>query len=184
MKRFVISAVLFSLCLAFPYPLLAGRHSVPRFLNKEIPTDMSQMNHIFVSWVDMGDDDWGMHGYSTRQEWADVIGSLNASLGSNLISTYLPGKNVVMAKSKTEAAPADADLIIKFSEVRVDYDNYHLILAIHFVDAKTGKEIGQIPVRPYYGNDWGLRGYLNEALKEVGIKLRVEVTGESGKRMK
>lgn len=164
--------------------MMAGRHNVPRFLNKEIPTDMSQANHIFVSWVDLHDEDWGLHKYETKQEWVDVISSLNASLGSNLIVTYLPGKNVVMAKSKDEAAPADADLIVKFSDVRVDYDNYHLILAIHFIDAKTGKEIGVIPVRPYYGNDWGLRGYLNEALKDVGIKLHVEITGESGKGLK
>jgi hypothetical protein len=34
-----------------------------------------------------------------------------------------------------------------------------------------------IPVRPYYGNDWGLRGFLTEALKEVGLKVGVEVTG-------
>jgi hypothetical protein len=184
MKRFIISAVLFSLCLAFPASMMAGRHSVPRFLNKEIPADMSHANHIFVSWVDMHEEDWGAHGYTSKQEWASVIGSLNASLGSNLIATYLPGRNVVMAKSKDEAAPADSDLIVKFSDVRVDYDNYHLILAIHFIDPKTNTEIGSIPVRPYYGNDWGLRGYLNEALKDVGIKLHVEVTGESGKGMK
>jgi hypothetical protein len=177
MKRLVISAVLFLLCLALPAPLIAGRHSVPRFLNKEIPADMSQASHIFVSWVDMNEEDWGAHGYMSKQEWADVISSLNASLGSNLIATYLPGRNVIMAKSKDEAAPSDADLIVKFSDVRVDYDNYHLILAIHFIDAKTGTEIGAIPVRPYYGNDWGLRGYLNEALKEVGLKMKVEISG-------
>jgi hypothetical protein len=184
MKRFVIPAVLFSLCLALPAPLMAGRHSVPRYLNKEIAPDMKNMNHIFVSWVDMHEEDWGAHGYMSKQEWADVISSLNASLGSNLIATYLPGRNVVMAKSKDEAAPANADLIVKFSDVRVDYDNYHLILAIHFIDTKSNTEIGVIPVRPYYGNDWGLRGYLNEALKDVGIKLHVEVTGESGKGLK
>jgi hypothetical protein len=177
MKKLLIPSIMLLVCLSFTVQMSAGRHSVKRYLTKEITVDLSQMNHIFVSWVDMHDEDWGAHGYTTKEEWANVISSLNAGFGSNLIATYLPGKNVVMAKSKDAAAPADSDLIIKFSDVRVDYDNYHLILAIHFVDPKTNKEIGLIPVRPYYGNDWGLRGYLNEALKEVGIKIRVEITG-------
>jgi hypothetical protein len=39
-----------------------------------------------------------------------------------------------------------------------------------------------IPVRPYYGNDWGLRNYLKAALDEVGTKVQVEVTGAQGKK--
>jgi hypothetical protein len=177
MKRFVIPAVLFSLCLALPAPMMAGRHSVPRYLNKETAADMKNMNRIFIGWVDLGPDDWGAHGYSTKTEWTNVIESLNSSFNSNLLATYLPGKTLVAAKGKDDTNAAGYDLYIKFSDVHVDYDNYHLILAIHFIDPKTNTEIGSIPVRPYYGNDWGLRGYLNEALKDVGTKLRVEVTG-------
>jgi hypothetical protein len=70
------------------------------------------------------------------------------------------------------------DLYIKFSDVRVDYNNYHLILSIHFIDPRTNSEIASIPLRPYYGNDWGLKNYLKAALDEVGTKVQVEVTGE------
>ena len=161
MKRFVIPAVLFSLCLALPAPMMAGRHSVPRYLNKETAADMKNMNRIFIGWVDLGPDDWGAHGYSTKTEWTNVIESLNSSFNSNLLATYLPGKTLVAAKGKDDTNAAGYDLYIKFSDVHVDYDNYHLILAIHFIDPKTNTEIGSIPVRPYYGNDWGLRGYLN-----------------------
>jgi hypothetical protein len=136
---------------------------------------MSKSTRIYVDWVDLHENDWGMHGYTTREEWVNVIASLNSSFNSNLIATYLTGHTVVPAKNKDDHDSKDCDLMITFSDVRVDYDNYHLILAIHFIDPKTGKEIGSIPVRPYYGNDWGLRGYLNEALKEVGVKLRVEI---------
>lgn len=180
MRRIVVTVLLLLLCIALPSPLMAGRHSVPRYLDKETAPDMTKMNRIFIGWVDMREDDWGAHGYTTKVAWTDVIASLNASLDSNLLVTYLPGKTLVAAKDKDDdKEAAGCDLYIKFSDVHVDYDNYHLILSIHFIDPKTGKEIGVIPVRPYYGNDWGLRGYLNEALKEVGTKLRVEVSGVS-----
>jgi hypothetical protein len=178
MKRFVISAVLFSLCLAFPARMMAGRHSVPRYLSKETAPDMKNMNKIFVGWVDMGPDEWAAHGYASKTEWVDVIGSLNAAFASSLQATYLPGRTIVAAKDKDDTNAAGCDLYIKFSDVSVDYNNYHLILSIHFIDPKTNTEIGVIPVRPYYGNDWGLRGFLTEALKEVGTKLQVEASGE------
>jgi hypothetical protein len=177
MKRFVLFAVFLSLCVAFPTLSSAMRHSVPRFLDKETTPDLSKMNNICVGWVDLGADDWGAHGYSTKTDWTNIIESLNASFISNLKATYLPGKTIIAAKGPEDDKPAGCDLIIRFSDVHVDYNEYHLILSIHFIDPKTGTEIGSIPVRPYYGNDWGLRGYLNEALKEVGVKLNVEVTG-------
>ena len=177
MKRLVAILAAFLFCFAFPAQTAAGRHSVKRYLTKETTVDMSKMNRIFVGWVDMHEDDYGAHGYSNKQDWVDVINSLNSSLNSNLISNYLAGRTLVPAKNKDDENAQDCDLYVKFTDVRVDYDNYHLILAIHFIDPKTNQEIGAIPVRPYYGNDWGLRGYLNEALKEVGLKLRVEITG-------
>jgi hypothetical protein len=179
MKRFVIPAVLFSLCLALPAPLMAGRHSVKEYKDKETTVDMKNMNHIFVGWVDMGSDEWAAHGYASKAEWDAVIGSLNAAFVSNLQATYLSGKTVVGAKDKNDTNAAGSDLYIKFSDVHVAYDDYHLILSIHFIDPKTTTEIGSIPVRPYYGNDWGLRGFLTEALKQVAAKVHVEVTGES-----
>jgi hypothetical protein len=178
MKRLVISTVLFSLCLAFPTPSFAGRHSVPRYLHKESAPDMTSMNRIFIGWVDMGPDEWAAHGYATKTEWTDIIGSLNATFASSLPAAYLPGRTIVAAKDKEDTNAAGCDLYIKFSDAHVDYDNYHLILSIHFIDPKTNTEIGMIPARPYYGNDWGLKNYLVMSLKEVGTKLQVEVTGE------
>ena len=181
MKKLWVILVALFLCFSFSTPALAARHKVPVYPNKETTVDMSKMNRIFIGWVDMHADDWGAHGYATKQEWMDVIASLNSSFNSNLIASDLTGRTVVPAKDKDDVNAKDCDLYVKFTDVRVDYDNYHLILAIHFIDPKTNQEIGSIPVRPYYGNDWGLRGYLNEALKEVGNKLRVEITGEKGK---
>jgi len=170
MKRIISSAVLLMLCLAFSAPMMALRHGVPRYLDKETTPDMSKMNNICVGWVDLGADDWGAHGYTTKTDWTNIIESLNASFISNLKATYLPGKTIIAAKGPEDNKPTGCDVIIRFSDVHIDYNEYHLILSIHFFDPKTNTEIGTIPVRPYYGNDWGLRGYLNETLKEIGVK--------------
>ena len=178
MKRMAIMVALLMICIAFPTPSAGARHSVKRYLTKESTVDMKNMNRICVGWVDLGPDEWAAHGYATKTEWTDVIGSLNAAFASSLPAKYLPGRTITAAKDKGDENAAGCDLYIKFSDVHVAYDSYHLILSIHFIDPKTNTEIAAIPARPYYGNDWGLRGYLTEALKEVGTKLQVEVTGE------
>jgi hypothetical protein len=183
MKRLLVAAAVLLLAMSFPMSLEA-RHGVKRYLTKESAVDMKNMNHIFLGWVDMNPDEWAFHGYSTKTEWTDVIGSLNAEFLRSLQVTYLPGRTITGAKDKGDENAVGNDLYIKFSDVRVDYDNYHLILAIHFIDPKTNQEIASIPVRPYYGNDWGLRNYLKAALDEVGTKLEVEVTGELQGRKK
>jgi hypothetical protein len=179
MKRLAMTAALLLLCISLPASLEA-RHKVPRYLNKESTVDMINMNHIFIGWVDLGADDWALHGYESKAEWADIIGSLNSSFSRNLV----PGRTITAAKNKEDENASGNDLYIKFSDVRVDYDNYHLILSIHFIDPKTSSEIAMIPVRPYYGNDWGLKNYLKAALDEVGTKVQVEVTGESQRKKK
>ncbi|HXB62216.1 MAG TPA: hypothetical protein VNU94_05125 [Acidobacteriaceae bacterium] len=176
MKRIVVIAVLALLCVAAPTPAFA-RYGVKRYLKKETTTNMTNMNHVCVGWVDLGVDQWGRLEYDTKGEWSAVIDGLNDSFVSALPVMYLPGKTVTGAKNKDDESMAGCDLYVKFSNVYVDYDNYHLILAIDFIDPKTNTEIGTIPVRPYFGDAWGLRGYLDAALKEVSTKLTVEITG-------
>ena len=177
MKRLTILTLLLLICVSFPGSLEA-RHKVPRYLNKESTVDMTNMSHIFVGWVDLGADDWARHDYTTKTEWTDVIGFENAAFLGDLQATYLRGRTITAAKDSADENAAGSDLYIKFSDVQVDYNNYHLILAIHFIDPKTNTEIATIPVRPYYGNDWGLKNYLKAALDEVATKLQVEVAGE------
>jgi hypothetical protein len=180
MKRLLVTAVLLLLCISFPTPLAAGRHSVKRYLTKETTADMRNMSHIFFGWVDLGPDEWTLYGYSSKADWADIINSLNASF-----SRCVPGRAITAAKGREDENAAGNDLYIKFSDVRIDYEHYHLILSMHFIDPKTNSEIGSIPARPYYGNDWGFRNYLIAALDEVCTKLQVEVTGElQGKNKK
>jgi len=176
MKRSVVATALLLLCIFAPAPAFA-RHGVKRYLTKETTVDMKSMNNICVGWVDLGADKWAALGYDTKGEWSAVIDGLNAQFTASLPALYLPGKTITGAKNIEDVSTTGCDLYVKFSDVYVDYDNYHLILAIHFVDPKTGTEIGTIPVRPYFGDEWGLRGYLNFALKEVATKMTVEITG-------
>jgi hypothetical protein len=177
MKRVTIAATLLLLCISLPTSLQA-RHKVPRYLTKESTVDMSTMNRIFLGWVDLEPNAWALYGYASKTDWTDIIASLNAEFSRSLQVTYVPGRTITAATDNADENAGGNDLYIKFSDVRVDYDNYHLILSIHFIDPKTNAEIATIPARPYYGNDWGLKNYLKAALDEVGTKLQVEVAGE------
>lgn len=172
MRRLVITAALLAFCISFPTSLEA-RHGVKRYLTKESTVDMTNMNHIFWGWVDLGPDEWALYGYGSKADWTEIINSLNASF-----SRCVPGRTITAAKDREDENAAGSDLHVKFSDVRIDYNNYHLILSIHFIDPKTNSEIASIPARPYYGNDWGFKNYLKAALDEVCTKMQVEVTSE------
>jgi hypothetical protein len=172
-----LTSVLLCLLLYFSLPTsLAARHRVPRYLNKESSVDMSNMHRIFVGWVDLEPDAWALYGFASKAAWSDVIASLNATFARSLQVTYLPGRTITDAKDGADQNAAGNDLYIKFSDVQVDYNNYHLILSIHFIDPKTNAELATIPVRPYHDEEGDLKDYLKSALDEVGRKLQVEVT--------
>ena len=97
MKRLMIAATLLLLCISFPASLEA-RHKVPRYLNKESSVDMSNMNRIFLGWVDLEPDAWALYGYSSKTDWTDIIASLNADFARSVQVTYLPGRTITAAK--------------------------------------------------------------------------------------
>jgi hypothetical protein len=183
MRQLTCAVTLLLLCISFPASL-AARNKVPRYLNKESTVDMSKMDHIFVGWVDLEPDSWGLFDFHSRADWLDDIRVLNAGFVRDLQATYLHGRTITAAKDKADENAAGNDLYIKFSDVHVDYDHEHLVLSIHFIDPKTNGEIASIPVRPYYGDGHNVTEYLKAALDEVGVKLQVEVTGEPGKKKK
>jgi hypothetical protein len=177
----------FLLCLVLPAPLMAGRHSAPR---KETTVDMRNMDTIFVGWVDLNPDEWVLYIHDdssflhsgksqwSKASWIEAISSLNSLFQQRCQSQYLSGRKIAAAKNKGDENVAGNYLYIKFSDVRIDYVNYQLILAIHFIDPKTKAEIASIPVRPYYCDAYGITECLNAALGEVGKKVQVEVAGE------
>ena|ERR1700678_2705753 len=183
MKRLTFAMTLL-LLRAFLPTSLAARHKVPRYLNKESGVDMSHMSRIFVGWVDLRPDAWALYDFHSRADWTDDIAFLNADFLRGLQETHLHGRTVTSAKDKADENASGNDLYIKFSDVKVDYDNEHLILSVHFIDPRTNSEIASIPVRPYYGDGHNVTEYLKAALDEVGAKLQVEITGEAPGRKK
>ncbi len=191
MKRFNISVILFLLCLVLPSSLMARNQP-----HKETATDMRDMNRIFIGWVDLNPDAWVLYQHDssgglfgggsnpqwTKADWIEAINSLNSLFQQNCKSQYLFGHTITAAKASGDENAAGNDLFIKFSDVKIDYVNYQLILSIHFIDPKTNTEIESIPARPYYGNASGITEVLNAALEEVGKKLQAEVTLESKKK--
>jgi len=178
MRRQLVAAILLA-CLAAESGLAAGRRGAKAYPHKETTADMSRTSHIFLGWIDMREDDWAVHGYSSKADWASAVTGLNGALAGFCQSKYLISKTVVGAKDKGDENAAGYDPYIKFSDVLIDYNQYNLYLSIHFIDPKTNTEIGAIPARPYFGNDWGFVNYLMAALDEVSQKIRVEVTGEN-----
>ena len=176
MRRWGVIAAMLS-CIVFQPVLEARARPAKRYLNKESTVDMKNMNRIFLGWVDLVPDDWVLHGYGDKAEWADAVNTLNYWLQRRCQATYLAGRTVTAAREKGDENTADSDLYIKFSDVRIDYDKYYLYVSIHFVDPKTKAELAAIPARPYYGDNWGLVKYLKAALDEVNVKLQVEILG-------
>jgi hypothetical protein len=190
MKQLAFVLTLLLLCVSFPASL-AARNKVPRYLDKESTVDMTHMNHISVGWVDLEPDAWALYDFHSRADWTDAIASLNADFVRGLQAKYLNGRTITAAQNSGKdtagenIAGTGTDLYIKFSDVRVDYDKEHLVLSIHFIDPKTNAELAAIPVRPYYGDGHNVTEYLKAALDEVGVKLHVEVTGQTpGKKKK
>ncbi len=176
MKRFLISAFLVLLCLALPSSLMAGRHSVKEYKNKETSVDMSKMQRIFIGGINLPTEEGALYGYD-KDGWIEMMAGLNQKLSRCVLN-----RNVTVAKDKDDVNAAGYDLYIKFQDVNIDYEYYHLIVGIHFIDPKTNAEIAMIPARPYYGNDWGFKGFMNAALDKVCEKVDVEVTGEQRRK--
>ena len=176
MRRSVLAAVLL-VCIGVQPALAARRRGATLYPDKETTADMSGAKRVFIGWVDFNEDNWTLAGQD-KAYWVSTIKTLNAQL-LGLCQTKLPGKAVDGAKGKGDENAAGYDLYVRLSDVMIDYNNYHLNLSIHFIDPNTNTEIGSIPARPYFGNDWGFVNYLKAALDEVSQKIKVEVTGET-----
>ena len=163
-------------CMGVQPSLAARRRGAKLYPDKETTADMSGKSKIFVGWVDMNEGDYATHGYPSKEVWAGKIQEINGEL-LRLCQLKLAGKTVVGAKNKDDVNAAGNDLYIKFTDVKIDYSHYHIYLAIHFIDPATNQEIGSLPDRPYFGNDWGLVNYIKNAMDEAAQKIKVEITG-------
>lgn len=167
MKRFVISASLLLLCLALPASLAAK--------NEKPAEDMSNMNHIFLGWVDISLDAYKYLGYETREDWAQVIQKENKGFQEDF-QTKMHGRTVVVAKNNQDENTAGNDLYVKFTDATVD-KGYRLHLSVHLINLKTNTEIGSIPNLVLNGHLCSLTGCIAKDLGVVTEKLEKMING-------
>jgi hypothetical protein len=166
MRRFAVTALLL-VSVAFTTPLVAK--------DREPAVDVSNMNHIFLGWVDINSDDYRHQGYPTREEYLRVIKGANADF-QEYFRSKLPGKTVTGAEDRADAYPAGNDLYIKFSDAEFTH-GYRLRVSIHFIDLTKNAEIGSIPLKQYTGRFCSLESCMRKELEEVADELAKQLGG-------
>jgi len=166
MRRFSVTALLL-LSVAFTTLLVAKE--------RKFTADISNMNRIFVGWVDINSDDYHRQGYSTREEYLHIINNANVAFQENLRSK-LSGKTISAAKDRGDINPAGNDLYIKFSDADFTH-GYRLELSIHYIAVATNTEVGSVPLKTYTGRLCGLEGCMRKELEEVADDLAKQLRG-------
>ena len=161
MKRAMIVATLLMMCFMLPKTLEAR--------DKTPAPDTSNMNHIFLGWVDISLDAYKYLGYDTREDWAKVIKDENIGFQEDF-QTRMHGRTVVVAKDKDDVNTAGNDLYIKFTDATVD-KGYRLHITAHLIDLKTNTEIASIPHLVLNGHLCSLSGCIAKDLGVVTEKL-------------
>ena len=165
MKRFAVTVVALLLCIAYSTSVEAG--------TKKPTVDTSNMKTIFVGWVDVDPEEYGLLNYSTKEDWVRDINRANANFQGNLKSGFPAGRTLTMAKNRDDVNTAGNDLYIKFTDVTED-KGYRLHMAIHFIDLKTNAEIAVVPSDVYSarGHFCLLEGCMEIELGKVGKLIR------------
>ncbi len=168
MKRIILIALLLS-CMVLPAALAAKE--------KGTPVDMKNIHLVFIGWVDVNPEDYHMQGYSTKQEWLDVINAANVNFQKNCLAVSgLSGRTVTGAKDRNDVNTAGNDLYIKFSDVQFDR-KYRLHVAVHFIDLKANSEVGSIPLERYGAHLCSLSGCMDKELEEVRKEIQKQLAG-------
>jgi hypothetical protein len=161
----IVTVLLFSTALSAPL-MAKHRESV----------DMKGMNRIFLGWVDINSENYHRQGYSTREEYLAVINHANTVFQEICQSKVFSGRTMTAAKNRSDENPAGNDLYVKFSDAVYDH-GYQLHLSIHFIDVKTNKEVGSVPLKSYKGHLCGLEGCMNKELEEVSREIQKTLAG-------
>jgi hypothetical protein len=176
MKRFVTIAVLFLACLVLPISISAK--------NKKAPppaTDFSNMNKIFIGWVDLNPSAYGSLGYKSKDQWVAVIDKANADFVQHCQSIFGTGRTVTGAKSKEDEKTEGNDLYIKIDDANFD-SSYILHATAHLIDLKTNKELATLTNRRYRGRLCALEGCLTKELDELSGDLQSLIGGAPQKK--
>jgi hypothetical protein len=138
--------------------------------------DLSKYSTVFIQWIDFNEDYYAVLGYGTKAEWTNDIEVLNDYFQQFSKMTLFNNKErVILGKDVNDKQYPPEGLLLKLSDIRIDYDNYHLYAAIDLVDLETKKTILSTPCEPYYGDAWGFVRYLKAALKVIVLRVQENV---------
>jgi len=155
--------------------------SSPNYTKEDISVDLKGYRSVHIDWVDLIEEDWSRLHYGDSTEWKNDINMLNKNFQNNLKKYWLNNINLTVAKSARSSTNSRSGLLVKFREVYVDYDNYNLHLTIDYIDLNSKRLLKTVKREAYYGNNWGLTGYLSYALDEVSERITWDILQERKK---
>jgi hypothetical protein len=138
------------------------------------------MHHIFLGWVDLGSGSYKDLGYTSREEWEDVIKTENLGFQEYFQTKLSTDHTIAVAKNKDDVNTAGNDLYVKFNSVSVDH-GYRLHISVSLIDLKTNTEIASIPNLTLNGHFCTLKGCLAKDLDEVNERLFLLIDGPQKK---
>ena len=127
----------------------------------ELGGDARSYQTVSVGWLDLGEEKWKDYGFEekNKDDWKTLVLELNLKSLPEFLKRFLPQKTIFTAPSKSRE-PRKEGLLITFTEVnyaqrtssgaQIAFGSFAgsdtLDLTIHFTDAQTGNELGQVTV--------------------------------------
>ena len=141
--------------------------SCVKYYSKESNINLNKYKTIYVGWVDLHEENWGIHFYNSQEEWKTSINKLNSGFQVRLKNEFLTDK-IIKSASYDKREPTEKNgLFIKFSNVKIDYNKYYLYMDLAFIDLETNSNLYEIPQCRFYGNAYGFENMLYYALEEA-----------------
>jgi hypothetical protein len=104
---------------------------------------------IYISWLDLGEENFAAYGYATRDEWAAEIKVQNLTNLQKYARDYLKNWEVKGAAAKDEAPPKDPSiLVVKFINTVFSLQANTLRSGLQLCDGATGNVLKQVTVEP------------------------------------
>ncbi|MCP4133155.1 MAG: hypothetical protein GY754_19465 [bacterium] len=121
---------------------------------------LKKYQKIHIGWIDLDEEKWKPFGYDSKEKWVAIINDMNLKSLPQYLKNNMPKKIIATAKSKDEAVSASEGLKITFSNVLYNAQTSSaaqimfgsmggsdtLDMVIHFIDAKTSKEIYNVTI--------------------------------------
>ena len=139
---------------------------------------------IYVSWLDLGEQNYMAYGYPTRGEWINEIKEQNINGLQKYTRDYMKGWEVTGAASKNAVPPKNPQLVVvKFSNVAFNQALFSIRCGMEFHDGASGKLIKHVVVdsstiaySPWGYADRSFRGRLMNAMYNLAYNIQYYLT--------